>query len=331
MEQGVENLADKLFDVSMMINGETAKALWCTSIGESEIRSTPVTANVGEELVEVIVCDVSPLDRQVAEGRFPPGPPMPVIPGTTGVVRDATGKLYFAFVEMRGGGLFSPGLNRTIASVPREVMYEIPKEVDYKNVAAGFTGIITALAILDHAIYVQKDQHILVLGANRGVGSAAIEVALARGAHVIASARQPINIPGVDYVSYDDLPAKVMEITDGKGVSGIIDGIGGEISNKALMCGGLDCKHILLGFSAGIQLPLIAPRFLGTEHQLIGFNLLRRPWPLMVKLMDEAMEFLKDGRCIPLIAQEVPFAEAPEAYKTGASKSGRTLLVMQEL
>ena len=331
MEQGVENLTDRLFDMSMVINGETAKALWCTSIGESEIRSTPVTANAGEELVEVIVCDVSPLDRQVAEGRFPPGPPMPVIPGTTGVVRDAAGKLYFAFVEMRGGGLFSPGIHRTIASVPRDVMFEIPKGVDYKNVAAGFTGIITALAILDHAINVQKGQNVLILGANRGVGSAAVEVALARGARVIACARQPINIPGVDYVSYDDLPAKVMEITEGKGVSGIIDGVGGEISNKALMCGGLDCKHILLGFSAGIQLPLIAPRFLGTEHQLIGFNLLRRPWPLIAKLMDEAMEFLKDGKCIPIIAQEVAFEKAPEAFKTAASKQGRTLLVMQEL
>ena len=97
------------------------------------------------------------------------------------------------------------------------------------------------------------------------------------------------------------------------------------------MCGGIDCKHILLGFSAGIQLPLIAPRFLGTEHQLIGFNLLRRPWPLIAKLMDEAMEFLKDGKCIPIIAQEVAFKKAPEAFKTAASKQGRTLLVMQEL
>jgi len=119
----------------MTISGETAHALWCTSIGESEIRPTPVTANQGEELVEVIVCDVSPLDRQVAEGRFPPGPPMPVIPGTTGVVRDSAGKLYFAFVEMRGGGLFSPGIHRTVASVQRDVLFEIPANVNHKHVA----------------------------------------------------------------------------------------------------------------------------------------------------------------------------------------------------
>ena len=140
----------------MTISGETAQALWCTAIGESEIRPTPVTANPGEELVDVIICDVSPLDRQVAEGRFPPGPPMPVIPGTTGVVRDAAGKLYFAFVEMRGGGLFSPGIHRTVASVPRDVLFEIPAGVSHKDVAAGFTGIVTALAILDHSIKIQK-------------------------------------------------------------------------------------------------------------------------------------------------------------------------------
>lgn len=315
----------------MTITGESAQALWCTAIGESEIRPTPVSANPGEELVDVIICDVSPLDRQVAEGRFPPGPPMPVIPGTSGVVRDAAGKLYFAFVEMRGGGLFSPGIHRTVASVPRDVLFEIPNGVNHKDVAAGFTGIVTALAILDHSIKIQSGQSVLILGANRGVGAAAVEVALARGAHVIAAAREPINIPGVDYVSYDEMPGKVMELTGGKGVSGIIDGLGGEITNKALMCGGADCKHVLLGFSAGVQLPLIAPRFLGNEHQLIGYNLLRRPWSLIAQLMGEAMEFLKAGKCIPLIAQELPFSSAPDAYKTAASKQGRTLIVMQEI
>ena len=102
----------------------------------------------------------------------------------------------------------------------------------------------------------------------------------------------------------------------------------------ALVRGG-DCfqraKHVLLGFSAGVQLPLIAPRFLGNEHQLIGYNLLRRPWTLIAQLLGEAMEFLKAGKCIPVIAQELPFANAPEAYKTAGSKQGRTLIVMQEI
>ena len=49
------------------------------------------------------------------------------------------------------------------------------------------------------------------------------------------------------------------------------------------------------------------------------------------ELMAEAMEFLKAGKCIPQIAQELPFANAPEAYKTAASKQGRTLIVMQEI
>ena len=315
----------------MTITGETAQALWCTAIGESEIRPAPVIANDGEELVEVIVCDVSPLDRQVAEGRFPPGPPMPIIPGTSGVVRDAAGKLYFAFVEMRGGGLFSPGIHRTVTSVARDILFEIPMGVNPKHVAAGFTGIVTALAILDHSIKIEKGQSVLILGANRGVGAAAVEVALARGAHVIAAAREPISIPGVDYVSYDEMPATVMELTGGKGVSGIIDGLGGDITNKALMCGGIDCIHVLLGFSAGVQLPLIAPRFLGTEHQLIGYNLLRRPWSLISQLMTEAMEFLSAGKCIPVIAQELLFTSAPQAFKTAATQPGRTLIIMQEI
>ena len=98
----------------MTISGETAQALWCTAIGESEIRPTPVTANAGEELVDVIICDVSPLDRQVAEGRFPPGPPMPVIPGTTGVVRDAAGKLSLPLPRLAGA---HPGPSLCVVAV----------------------------------------------------------------------------------------------------------------------------------------------------------------------------------------------------------------------
>jgi NADPH:quinone reductase-like Zn-dependent oxidoreductase len=47
--------------------------------------------------------------------------------------------------------------------------------------------------------------------------------------------------------------------------------------------------------------------------------------------MVEAIELLKAGKCIPQIAQELPFAHAPEAFKTAASKQGRTLIVMQEI
>ncbi len=312
----------------MTINTENSYALWCTAASESEIRATPVTIKEGEVLVEVIACDISPLDRQVAEGRFPPGPPFPVIPGTTGVVRDELGKEFFAFVEMRGGGLFSPGIHRTVASVPKEILFPIPDGVNPLHVAAGFTGLITALAILDHSIKIEKGQNVLILGANRGVGAAAVEVALARGARVFAAAREPISIPGAEYISYDEMPAKIIELTQGKGVSGIIDGVGGEITNKALMCGGNDCKHILLGFSGGVQLPLIAPRFLGTEHQLIGFNLLRKPWALISELMVQSMEFMKQGKGIPHIAQQLPFAKISEGFKSAPSMKGRTVILM---
>ena len=327
MEQRVESEPMMRFDWGM--TKVDAYALWCTSAGQSQIRHTPLSVGAGEELVEVIASDVSPLDRQVAEGRFPPGPPFPVIPGTTGIVRDANGLLYFAFVEIRGGGLFTPGIHRTKASISRDLMFAIPEEIDPIDVAAGFTGIITALAVIDHLIKIKSGQSILILGANGAVGAAAVQVALERGAHVIAVARNEISIPSVDYVSYDQMPEKVMGLTGGKGVDGIIDGLGGEISNKALMSGGADCKHVLLGFSAGVQMPLIAPRFLGNEHQLIGYNLLRRPLSLIQELMSQSMDFMIRGKVLPHIAQKVDFASAPDAFKTAAAQSGRTVLMIE--
>lgn len=313
----------------MNIRGEDSYALVCTSAGEIQIQHSPISAGAGEILVEVIVCDISPLDRQVAEGRFPPGPPFPVIPGTTAVVRDSEGKLFFAFVEMQGGGLFTPGIHRTIASVKREFLIPIPRGVDPLDVAAGMTGLVTALAIINHTIKLKPGKSILIMGANRGVGAAAVEVALNCGAIVFAAARSQLNIPGVNCLTYDQLPAKLLELNGGKGVDAIIDSVGGDLTNKALMSGGMDCMHVLLGFSAGVQLSLRAPRFLGTEHQLIGFNLGRRPWKLIEQLMFESLDYFSRGKGLPNIAQRVPFAEAAKAYKNAASQNGRTLLMVE--
>ena len=76
-------------------------------------------------------------------------------------------------------------------------------------------------------------------------------------------------------------------------------------------------------------MPLIAPRFLGNEHQLIGYNLLRRPWGLMQELMVQSMDYLLRKQGLPQIAQKVPFADASQAFKTAASQSGRTLLMIE--
>ena len=45
--------------------------------------------------------------------------------------------------------------------------------------------------------------------------------------------------------------------------------------------------------------------------------------------MSQSMDFMIRGKVLPHIAQKVDFASAPDAFKTAAAQSGRTVLMIE--
>jgi NADPH2:quinone reductase len=97
-----------------------------------------------------------------------------------------------------------------------------------------FSSYFTALTLVRESYPLKKGDYVLVHAAAGGVGLLLCQMASHFGAHVIGTASTPEKAElakqnGAEHVinySKDSIVDKVLELTDGKGVQGIYDGVG---------------------------------------------------------------------------------------------------------
>ncbi|HET9060158.1 MAG TPA: alcohol dehydrogenase catalytic domain-containing protein, partial [Acidimicrobiales bacterium] len=156
-----------------------------------EERPAPVAGN-GELLVRVAAAGVNGADIAQRAGKYPPPP---------GVPEDQPGLELAGTVEANGPGTrrFAPGdrvmslasgaAQAELAVIPEMLAMPVPEQTDL--VAAG--GFPEVFATAHDALFTQAHlamgERVLVTGAAGGVGLAAVQLALAAGASVVASAR----------------------------------------------------------------------------------------------------------------------------------------------
>lgn len=93
---------------------------------------------------------------------------------------------------------------------------------------------LTALTFMTESYNVQKDDWILVHTVAGGLGLMLAQVAHSRGAHVIGttSSNEKAELAkqyGAEHViiyTQEDTPSRVLELTGGKGVVAVFDGVG---------------------------------------------------------------------------------------------------------
>jgi NADPH2:quinone reductase len=189
---------------------------------------------------------------------------------------------------------------------------------------------------------IQPGETLLVHAAAGGTGSGAVQIGKALGAKVIATAGSDEKLDvcrelGADVVvNYrtENFVDVVSEATYGHGVDVAWDTIGGETTVETFKCMGMNGRHLILGFSADIQLEdagYITPRAmaygnfslcgvclvyvtdpLGTRR-ILGFN-----WPSRAEgqaAHARILELIRTGVITPFVGREIAFAEIPEALE----------------
>jgi NADPH:quinone reductase-like Zn-dependent oxidoreductase len=305
---------------------DISQPLALRALAPGQIECIPSVQDRPESVeLELVVAAISPLDRQVADGRFPPAKPFPLTLGTSAVARDRAGVEYFAFAESVGGGLVRDGIHAANFSLPESALVPLPADVDREQAAAALTSLATARSILLDIAKIESGARLLVLGGNGSVGRASLAIGKLLGLTMAVATRDGLDIDGVAGVKNSEIATSAKEILGGM-ADVIIDPVGGEVTGQALMAGGADCKHVLLGFSAGPMLSLLAPRFLGFEHQLIGFNLLRRSHERVHQHVVDSVEDLRSGRFTAEIDSRFSLVDGASAYATAAKVRGRVLI-----
>jgi NADPH:quinone reductase len=295
-----------------------------------EVRALPdPSPGPGQVVVAVSVSDVLFVDTLIRAGRgtgyFPIRPPYVPGNGVGGRVAAVGAEVDPMWRDRRvvahTGGAGGTGGYAELATADLDLVAAVPDEVSLADATAVLHDGTTALRILE-ALDVNSGDIVLVLGAAGGMGILLIQLLTARGAHVIGAAadqakRDVIAGAGaraaIDYRD-PDWTDRVLQATGGRRPSIVLDGVGGQRGACAFALvtdGGQFSAH---GSASGSFAPIDAQASRGRHITLITIADLQFGAAHRTKLMEAALEEVRDNRMAPLIGQSFVLGEAARAH-----------------
>jgi NADPH2:quinone reductase len=225
------------------------------------------------------------------------------------------------------------------AICPAVSMFSMPDDIPLPDAAAILMPFHLAALSLYVRAGLREGEHVLVHAAAGGVGSAAVQLAKAVGAHVIALASSAEKARfcaqlGADVAvdtSATDFVDAVLEATGGRGVEVAFDTIGGDITVRTFRCMAFNGRHVLAGFASGIESEdegMVPRPILFGNFSLVGVCLAYVDDPLAVKaavgsnflsradaltLHDRVLGLVSSGDVKPVVGLDVPFEDLPQA------------------
>jgi NADPH2:quinone reductase len=239
---------------------------------------------------------------------------------------------------------------------PLDMTFEVPDGLTDEQAAAFFYPFHLAYLGLFERGRLQAGETVLVHAAAGGVGSAAVQLALAAGARVLTTVGGPDKAKFVrelgadlvvDYRAGDFVDA-VLDATGGEGVDAVFDSVGGDVMERSWRCIARNGRHLVLGFSGGIEAEdtgiTLRPILFG-NFSLVGVLFAYSAAPVQAKRFngvnvvprsvgDEVHArlagLLEAGRIKPVVGQTVTFADLPQALERMEARKtiGRTVITL---
>ena len=295
-----------------------------------------------EVLVEVAASAVNRADVLQRMGLYP-GPPMEhEIPGLefAGTVIEIGSRVSSRTVGDRVMGITNGGgYAERIAIHERQVM-AVPDALPIED-AGGFAEVfITAWDALVRQGGLTSGRWALVHAGASGVGTAAIQIAKAMGAHiaVTASAGKHDVCHGlgadvvIDYAT-EDFVAAVKAATGGAGVEVVLDVIGGEYVARNVAALRLGGRIIQVGVMAGGAQPFDVSSLLMKRAALIGTTLRARPLEEKIAVTQEfaaqMLSHVAAGTMAPVIDSRFALADVAAAHERMESNANAGKLILE--
>ena len=283
----------------------------------------------GEVLIAVEAAGVNRPDVLQRRGHYPPPSGASDIPGLE--VAGTIAAVGEGVDEWRAGdrvcALVSGGGYATLCVAPSPQCLPIPRPLDFVAAAAIPETFFTVWTNVFDRGRLKPAETALFHGGASGIGTTAIQLAVARGSKVFATAGSDDKCRAIESlgaergINYrtEDFALVVKELTGGRGVDLILDIVGGDYFAKNLASLALDGRLVEIGLMGGkpaatIDLGDLFRRRLTitgstlrvrsvADKGLIAGALKREIWPL-----------LEAGRVGPLIYRTFPLAEAAAAH-----------------
>lgn len=302
----------------------------------------PPVAGPDEVVIEVAACALNFADDLLCRGSYQEHPALPFTPGleVAGTVVQA-GPAAEHLVGARVAGSPRLGIGglaeRCLAHT--EDVFKLHDHVADVDAAAMHITYQTAWFALYRRARLREGETLLVNAGAGGVGSAAIQLGIAIGARVIATAGGPDKVEvcrslGADEVldhRRDDVIAAVKDLTGGRGADVVFDPVGGASFDVARRCIAWEGRILVIGAAGGRYAEAPTNHVLVKNYAVLGLNWggYRSRLPDVVRAAhDDLLRLHREGKVVPLVSRTLPLDQVPAALDqlTSGSTVGKLVV-----
>ena len=283
----------------------------------------------GEILVQVKATAVNRADISQRAGFYPPPKGASPLMGleTAGIVAGIGKGVTKWKIGDKVFGLLPGGGYAEYTALPEEMAMPIPEHLSFEEAAAIPEVFLTAYQTLFWIGQLKAGERVLIHAGASGVGTAAIQMAKARGAYVVVTAGSKEKLEacqklGTDLaINYKEGPFadKINEVLGQSAIHVILDFVGAPYWEQNLNVVALDGHHVLISTLGGAKLDKVDLRaIMGKRVNLIGTTLRSRNFDYKVRLTTEFQEkmlpLFAQGKLVPVIDRVFKLEEIKEAH-----------------
>ncbi|WP_242416660.1 NAD(P)H-quinone oxidoreductase [Sphingomonas panni] len=291
-------------------------------------RPTPRPA-AGEVLIRVAAAGVNRPDVLQRTGGYAPPPGAPSIPGlevaghVVAVGDDADSHL----IGQPVCALLAGGGYADYVAVPAGQCLPVPDGLSMAEAAALPETLFTVWTNLFERGYAAEGDSVLVHGGTSGIGTMAILLGKLFGLEVIvtvgsdAKAQAARDLGAAHAINYrtEDFVERVAEITGGKGVSVVLDMVGGDYVPRNIKCLAEDGRHVSIAVQGGATATIPLWDIMRRRLTLTGSTLRPRDAAFKEMVADELSRtvwpHVVAGKLRPVMDRSFPLEQAAEAHR----------------
>lgn len=285
----------------------------------------------GQVVVRVHAVGVNPVEAYIRTGTYAAKPNLPYTPGADGA--GVVIKLGPEVKRLKAGDRVFFTATRTGAYAEQALcdeakVHPLPKDVSFEQGAAMGVPYGTAYRGLFQRADAKPAETVLVHGASGGVGTAAVQLALAAGMTVIGTAGSDEGMKlakqqGAHHVlnhSSAGYLDELKKLTDGRGVDVIVELLANKNLANDLNVLAKKGRVAVIGNRGTIE---INPRdAMMREADIRGVTLVNTSEQEYREMYAALAAGLENGTLKPVIGQKIPLAEARRAHEEIMKPSG---------
>lgn len=289
----------------------------------------------GQVRVRMTHRSINPSDLLTVSGGYVQLPKLPSIPGGEGVGKiDALGDGVKGFQVGQRVIPLTGGTWCDYVIAPTFLLLPVAEQVSDQTAAQFVANPVSAWVMLEEELDLKEGDWVLQNAAGSTLGRIVLQMAKLKGYKTINFVRRRAQVEellalGADSVICTedaDVLKQVMTLTNGKGVAGALDAVGGSTGALTLNCVAPGKTMIVYGLLSGQPTPINTGEMIGKGTTVRGFWLVQ--WLKSKEQGERAatfinlMQLMATGKIVPPVEAEYDLGDFQEAI-AHAQKPGR--------